>query len=112
MYGDIRDENDLPIVGVKIVVTDPDNPSVSMEFESDKRGRYTIFVPNSLPRYAITLTKAGFQEKQLAGIKIPARARMRGNLSMTSQAFAQAAMKAANPDDAPQEAEGGGYVGL
>ncbi|MDX1382420.1 MAG: tetratricopeptide repeat protein [Thermoanaerobaculia bacterium] len=113
LYGDIRDENEEPIPGVKITVVDPESPDNALEFESDKRGRYTVFVPNSLPTYTITLSKEGFQEKTLAGIKIPARQRRRGNFTMTSQAAAIEAMRAANPElDQPVEAGSGGFAEL
>ena len=106
MFGQVFDDKGEPIAGVKIVITNPESPSFKQEETTDDRGRYTIFVANSLPAYSLAFAKEGFQPISLGGVKIPARQRTRRNFDMSP-----ATAVAATPGDQPQEgAEGGGIV--
>jgi tetratricopeptide (TPR) repeat protein len=112
MFGLILDENEEPIPGVKIVVTDPESEPFRLEEVTDDRGRYTLFLPSSLPSYTLDLSKEGYVPRTLQGIKVQARKRTRGNLRMTSIEAAQAAAPPPSADAPPPEEAGGGYLKL
>jgi tetratricopeptide (TPR) repeat protein len=108
MFGQIFDDKGEPIVGVKIVITNPESPSFKQEETTDDKGRYTIFVPNSLPAYSLHLSKDGFQSVALSGVKIPARQRTRRNFDLAPASAAEAGVAIAGQEQ--EEAEGGGVV--
>jgi tetratricopeptide (TPR) repeat protein len=108
MFGQVFDDKGEPLAGVKITITNPESPSFKQEETTDDRGRYTIFVSNSLPAYTIAMAKDGYQPFSMAGVKIPARQRTRRNFNMSA-----AAAVASQPTDAQAEAEaaaGGGII--
>jgi tetratricopeptide (TPR) repeat protein len=107
MFGQIFDDKGEPIAGAKILVTNPESAAFKLEETSDDRGRYTIFVPNSLPAYSIAISAQGFQPITMAGVKIPARQRTRRNFDL-----APASAVAAPPGEGeePAEAAGGGVA--
>lgn len=110
LFGLITDENGEPIPGVKITVTDPEAPHFLQEEMSDDRGRYTLFVTNSLPSYSLSFSKEGFRGLNLTGVKISARTRTRRNFEMRSLTAAeQEAAQAPTGGEAP-EAKGGGFL--
>lgn len=90
MFGIIVDENEEPVPGVVIVITDPERPELREEFESDKRGRYKIRLTNVNVPYDISLSKEGYVTVNLAGVKIPAKRDERRNLTMQSIEAARA----------------------
>jgi len=94
MFGIIFDENDQPVPGVKIVVTDPERDDVRQEFTSDKRGRYKIRLANVIVPYNITLSKDGFATVNLTNVKIPAKQETRRNMRMQSATAAIASGEA------------------
>ena len=105
MFGQIFDDEGEPIAGVKIVITNPESPSFKQEETTDDRGRYTIFVANSLPAYSLQISKEGFQPISLGGVKIPARQRTRRNFDLTP-----ATAVATPAQEEGEEATGGGIV--
>jgi tetratricopeptide (TPR) repeat protein len=108
MFGQIFDDKGEPIPGVRITITNPESPSFKQEETSDDRGRYTIFVPNSLPAYTIAMAKEGYQQFTMPGVKIPARTRTRRNFNMTPASAVVAAAPSADQEAA--EAAGAGIV--
>ena len=107
MFGQVFDDKEQPIAGVKITVTNPESPSFKMEETTDDRGRYSIFVANALPGYTIVMAKDGYQSFTMSGVKIPARQRTRRNWNMTpASAVPPPAGEAADTS----EAAGGGVV--
>jgi tetratricopeptide (TPR) repeat protein len=108
MFGQVFDEKGQPLAGVRITVTNPESPAFKQEETTDDRGRYTIFVSNSLPAYTIAMAKDGFQPFSMAGVKIPARQRTRRNFDLTPAAAAVAAQPSAEEEAAA--AAGAGIV--
>ena len=107
MFGQVFDDKEQPIAGVKITITNPESPSFKQEETSDDRGRYTIFVANALPGYTIVMAKDGYQSFTMSGVKIPARQRTRRNWNMTpASAVPPPVGEAADTSDAG----GGGVV--
>jgi tetratricopeptide (TPR) repeat protein len=106
MFGQVFDDKGAPVAGVKIVVTNPEAEAFKLEETTDDKGRYTIFVPNSLPAYSLAFSKEGFQGFSMAGVKIPARTRTRRNFNITPAS----AVAAAPQEGEPEEAAGGGIV--
>jgi tetratricopeptide (TPR) repeat protein len=107
MFGQIFDDKGGPIAGAKIVVTNPEAASFKLEETSDDRGRYTIFVPNSLPAYSIAISKDGFQPVAMTGVKIPARQRTRRNFDLKPATAADATATGEQP---AEDAAGAGVV--
>ncbi len=91
LYGSIFDEKGQGIEGVKITITDPDNTTFKQEESSGKGGRYTIFVPSTLPAYTVAFEKSGYQPFSVSAVKMVARQRTRRNFDMMSVAAAVAA---------------------
>jgi Tfp pilus assembly protein PilF len=105
LFGQVFDDKEQPIAGVKITVTNPESPSFKQEEVTDDRGRYSIFVANSLPGYTISMAKDGYQQFSMPGVKIPARQRTRRNFTLNA-----AAAVAVQPGEAPIEDAGGGGI--
>lgn len=94
MFGIIFDENDEPVPGVDIVVTDPERPDFHKEFTSDKRGHYKIRLTNVIIPYNISLSKEGYVTVNLTNVKIPAKREERRNLRMQTATAAIASGEA------------------
>jgi tetratricopeptide (TPR) repeat protein len=108
LFGQVFDDKEQPIPGVKILITNPESPAFKQEEMTDDRGRYTIFVANSLPAYTLAFSKEGFQPFTMPGVKIAARSRTRRNFDM-NPATAVAAPPAGE-EQAAADAEGAGIV--
>ncbi len=105
LTGQVFDENGDPIAEVKITITDPEAATFLQEEMTDKRGKFSIRVNNSVPRYYFKLEKEGFQSMIVPEVKIPGRARTRRDFDLISAAAALAARD-------PEEIEKGNYVKL
>ncbi len=110
LFGQIFDENGDPVVGVKIVVTDPEMPSFKQETESGKNGRYSIMFKNSLPAYHLEFSKEGYQSFSLGGVKVAARQRTRKNFDIKSAEAAVASAAESGDADAAKAIAGAGNV--
>lgn len=113
LFGQVFDENEEAVEGVTITITNPEMPDFEQVESTDSRGRYRIFVANSLPQYTLEFKKEGYQSFTMPGVKIPARQRTRRNFTMRSQEAALAQMRAEGqlPEgEEAEEAAGGGLV--
>jgi tetratricopeptide (TPR) repeat protein len=107
MFGQVFDENGEGIEGVKITITDPEAPNFKQEEVSQKNGRYSIFIRNTLPGYTFEFSKDGFQSFSLNGVKVAARQRQRRNWDMKSASAAVEAAVASGTVDVEAIAKGG-----
>jgi Tfp pilus assembly protein PilF len=99
IFGVVLDEKQQPVGGVKIVITDPERPDWKQEESSDAKGRFRIRLTNATVPYEFSLTKEGFQETKVGGVKVPARQEVRKNFDMVSTSSALAAAQAAGTLD-------------
>lgn len=109
IYGQVFDENEEPVAGVKIKITDPERPDWKQEETTDARGRYRIRLTNATVPYEFSFTKEGFQENRVGGVKVPARGEVRRNFDMVSASAALASATAAGTID-PEAAKKGEAV--
>lgn len=106
MVGQIVDENDEPVEGVTITITNPESSEFKEVFESRKRGRFKIFLANATVPYTFELSKPGYVTVTMNSVKIPARQETRRDFSITSEAAALAKQQALGQGQAPaQDAE-------
>ena len=105
LWGQVFDENGDGVPEVKITITDPEAANFRQEGTTDKRGKFSIRVNNSVPLYDFKLEKEGFQSMIIPAIKVPGRTRTRRDFDLTSAAAALAARD-------PEEIEKGNYVKL
>ncbi len=103
MFGAVTDENENPVPGATITITDPETPDFEQSETSDDKGKYRLFIANATKRYTLTVTKAGYQPVTLNGVRVSARQRTRRDWMIRT---AQAAVPA--PGDASEGAEKGG----
>lgn len=98
LNGQILDENDEPIEGVVVTVTDPDRPDFSQTSTSDSRGKFRVRLANGAVPYDYRFTKDGYQEFINPGLNIPARKNTSMTFNMKSQAAALAAGATIDPE--------------
>jgi tetratricopeptide (TPR) repeat protein len=104
IYGQVLDEKEEPLGGVTITITDPERPDWKQTESTDARGRYRIRISNATVPYEFSLTKEGYQELKVGGVKVPARQEVRKNFNMVSTEGALAAAAAAGTLD-PESAK-------
>lgn len=107
MFGMIFDENEEPVPGVTIVLTDPERPEFRKEFTSDKRGRYKIRVTNAIVPYDFSFSKEGYVTVNVNGVKIPAKREERRNFRLQS---VEAAVASGNVEIDVEEAAKGDAI--
>lgn len=105
-FGVITDENEKPVEGVLLTVTDPDRPDFKQETTTDKRGRYKIHLANATVTYNLQIQKEGYQTVNRSGFKVPARRETRVNFTILSAAAAMAAAEESGDVDAEAAAKG------
>jgi Tfp pilus assembly protein PilF len=91
IYGQVMDENQKPVPDVKITITDPEKPDFKQEESTDAKGRFRIRLANATVPYEFRLSKQGYQDVSMGGVKVPARGEVRRNFEMMST---EAALKA------------------
>jgi tetratricopeptide (TPR) repeat protein len=106
IYGQVMDEKGKPVPNVKITITDPERPDFKQEESSDSRGRFRIRLNNATVPYEFALTKDGYQEARMGGVKVPARGEVRRNFDMLTTEAALAAAAASGAAD-PEAAKRG-----
>jgi tetratricopeptide (TPR) repeat protein len=99
IFGVVLDEKEQPVGNVKITITDPERPEWKQEESTDAKGRFRIRLTNATVPYEFSLTKEGFQELKVGGVKVPARQEVRRNFDMVSTTAALAAASAAGTLD-------------
>jgi tetratricopeptide (TPR) repeat protein len=71
VFGVVTDENEQPVAGLTITVTDPERVIVKVVAETDENGEYTLTLPDATHTYTYTLTKAGYETFETS-FKVPA----------------------------------------
>lgn len=94
IYGQVVDDKEQPVGDVKITITDPERPDFKQEEKSDSKGRFRIRLANATVPYEFALTKQGYQDVRMGGVKVPARGEVRRNFTMLTTEAALAAASA------------------
>ena len=71
VFGVVTDENEVPVPGMTITVTDPERVVVNIVVETDENGEYTVTLPDATHTYTYTLSKTGYEPFETS-FKVPA----------------------------------------
>lgn len=71
VFGVVTDENEVPVQGLTITVTDPERVAVKVVTETDENGEYSVTLPDATHTYTYTLTKDGYEPFETS-FKVPA----------------------------------------